>query len=177
MTRNEFIEKMESLGYRVELDNEELLVSDEKNYIHAVISEVARFMVDTDFPHYHNGKWEEVGKMIDEKAYDTIHEYAKTPIKERVKNKYFLVVGNGLVYKESIGSNRIFSKRRNVFDRVDGMVFENEEECRELANELGGEVVVATHYLNSIKAKEKNQWHFMSVDGEWKMIAIEIAND
>ena len=177
MTRNEFIKKMESLGYKVELDADELLVSDKKKYIHAVISEVARFMVDTDFPHYHDGKWEEVERMIDEEAYDIIHEYARTPIKERTKEKYFLVVGNGLVYKESVGSNHIFSKRRNVFDRVNGKVFENEEECRELAKDLGGKVVVATHYLNSIKAKEKSQWHFMSVDGESKMIAIEIAND
>lgn len=177
MTRNEFIEKINGLGFNIRFDLGELIVEDEDEFVHAVISERVPFMIDTDFPHYADTEWEKVDKIICKDLFDAIVGYASTPIKKRTKEKYFLVVGNGLVYKEAIGSNRIFSIRRNVFHRVDGMVFENEEECRELARELGGEVVVATHYLNSYRDKDKRQWQFMRVDGELKLISIEIAND
>lgn len=177
MTRNEFIEKINELGFNVYYDSDELIVEDHDDFVHAVISEEAPFMIDTDFPHYIDNEWEKIDKIMWKDLFDVIVGYASTPLEERENKNYFVVVGNGLVYKETIGSNRIFSKKRNPYDNVDGMVFENEEECRELAKELGGEVVVATHYLDSIKAKEKRQWHFMRVDGELKLIAIEVVKD
>lgn len=175
MTRNEFMEKINELGFNVYYDSDELIVEDHDDFTHAVISEEAPFMIDTDFPHYIDNEWEKIDKIMWKDLFDVIVEYASTPLEERENKSYFVVVGKKMVYHSERNGEVTFLVSENGFKDLDAVIFIDEEEAEEVRARVGGELVDAKKYLEAEQLEEKYRWHFVEVDGKTELTLVYVV--
>ncbi len=169
------MEKINELGFNVYYDSDELIVEDHDEFTHAVINEKVPFMIDTDFQHYIDNEWEKVDKIICKDLFDVIIAYASTPLEEREKKSYFVVVGKNMVYHSERNGKATFLVSENGFNDLDARIFGDEAEAEEVRARVGGELVDAKKYLETEEIEDRYRWHFAEVDGKTELILVYVV--
>ncbi len=175
MQRTDFVDKIKSLGFNVRYDLDELTVEDKDDFTHAVISEEAPFMIDTDFPHYIDNEWEKIDKIMWKDLFDVIVEYASTPLEERENKSYFVVVGKKMVYHSERNGEVTFSVSENGFRELNAKIFSDKVEAEEVRARVGGELVDAKKYLETEEIEDRYRWHFVEVDGKTELTLVYVV--
>ena len=113
MRTKEFIKRVEELGFEYEKAEEVYFLYDYEGTEYASVCHTTPNQISNM-----ERAWDWLDKNVQEKLFDLLIEYAKTPIEDREEEKKFWIQHKFMVSKGSNPVNLVWNKTKNIYRPV-----------------------------------------------------------